>query len=62
MLFNCVACWSLCTVTLCTLVECISDIDGSHMSTYTLIITGWMDCIDVGFTERAGGLCEDAIG
>ena len=25
----------LCTVTLCTLVECVSVIHGSHMNTYT---------------------------
>ena len=35
VLLNCVGCWSLCTVTLCTLVECVSDIDSTHMNTYT---------------------------
>ena len=27
-----------------------------------LIIAGWMDRIDGGFTETAGDVCEDAIG
>ena len=27
-----------------------------------LIITGWMDCIDVGFKCREGGVCENASG
>ena len=33
-----------------------------HTSIHTLIITGWMDCIDGGFTGRTGGVCEDATG
>ena len=31
-------CWSLCTLSFSTLVECVSDIDGTHMNT---LQDGW---------------------
>ena len=60
VLLSCVECWSLCTVTLCTLVVYLTLMVHTQIS--TIIITGWMDRIDSGFTERASAVCEDAIG
>ena len=41
--------------------DCLSLMDGTHMK-HTLIITGWKDCTDGGFSDRKGDVCEGAIG
>ena len=35
VLLKCVRCWTLCTVTFCTLVERVSNIDGTRMDMNT---------------------------
>ena len=47
--------WAACYSTVC-------DIDGTPMMICSLIITGWVDRTDDGFSGREGEVCESATG